>query len=45
MDYSPWFEFWGFEKGFELRIPLERASQGEQNSANFISVAPSNEEL
>ena len=26
-------------------IPSERASQGKQNGANFISVAPSNEEL
>ena len=31
MDYSPWFDFWESEKVFENKIPLERASQEEQN--------------
>ena len=29
----------------KTRIPSERASQGEQNGANFSSVAPSSEEF
>ena len=45
MDYSPWFYFWESKKSFEIRLPSERASQGEQNSANFSVVAPSSEEL
>ena len=45
MDYSPWFDFWESKKHLEKRIPLERASQGEQNGANFSFVAPSSEEL
>ena len=45
MDYSPWFEFWESKKSSEKRIPLERASQGEYNGANFSFVAPSSEEL
>ena len=45
MDYSPWFYFLESKKSFEKRIPLERASQGEQNGANFSVVAPSSEEL
>ena len=45
MDYSPWFDFYESEKSFEKRIPSERASQGEQNGANFSFVAPSSEEL
>ena len=45
MDYSPWFDFWESEKSLEKRIPLERASQEEQNGANFSFVAPSSEEL
>ena len=45
MDYSPWFDFWESEKRLEKRIPSERASQGEQNGANFSLVAPSSEEL
>ena len=49
-----WYPFWPkskfadfleSEKSFEKRIPLERASQGEQNGANFSFVAPSSEEL
>ena len=44
MDYSPWFDFWESEKHLEIRIPSERASQEEQNDANFRSIAPSNEE-
>ena len=45
MDYSPWFYFWGLKKGLEIRIPSERASQGEQNGTNLSFVAPSSEEL
>ena len=45
MDYSPWFDFWKSEKSLEIRIPLERASQKEQNGANFRSIAPSSEEF
>ena len=45
MDYSPWFDFWESKKGFEKRIPLERASQGEQNGTSFSFIAPSSEEL
>ena len=41
MDYSPWFEFSESEKRLEKRIPSERASQEEQNGANFSFVAPS----
>ena len=33
MDYSPWFDFWESEKSLEIRMPSERASQGEQNGA------------
>ena len=45
MDYSPWFEFWESEKSLEESIPSGRASQWEQNGANFSFVGPSNEEL
>ena len=45
MDYNPWFNFWESKKRFEIRVPLERASQGEQNGAIFNFVAPSSEEL
>ena len=44
MDYSPWFHFWEFKKRFEIRIPLGRASQEEQNGANFSFIAPSSVE-
>ena len=37
MDYSPWFDFWESKKCLEIRIPSERASQGERNGANFSS--------
>ena len=40
MDYSPWFDFWESESELVKRIPPERAPQGEQNDANFSSVAP-----
>ena len=43
--YSPWFSAKILK--FELRqkrIPSERASQEEQNGANFSSVAPSSEQ-
>ena len=45
MDYSPWFHFWESKKSFEIRIPSERASKGEQNDANFSFVASSCEKL
>ena len=45
MDYSPWFDFWESEKSFEKRTPPERASQEEQNGANFSFIAPSSEEF
>ena len=45
MDYSPWFDFCESGKRFQERMPLERASQEEQNNANFSSVAPSSEEI
>ena len=45
MDYSPWFDFWESKKSSEKRIPSERASQEEQITANFSSVAPSSKEL
>ena len=45
MGYSPWFDFWESEKSLEIRIPSERASQGEQNDAKLSFVAPSSEEL
>ena len=45
MDYSPWFDFWESKKSFDKRIPSERASQEEQNGANFSFLAPSSEEL
>ena len=45
MDYSPWFDFWKSKNLSEKRIPLERASQEEQNGAIFSSVAPSSEGL
>ena len=45
MDYSPWFDFWESKKVREKRIPSERASQEEQNGANFSFIAPSSEEL
>ena len=45
MDYNPWFDFWESEKSLEEMIPLERASQGEQNGTNFSFIAPSSEEL
>ena len=41
MDYSPWFDFLESKKSLEKRVPSERASQGEQNGANFSFVAPS----
>ena len=39
------FDFWESKKRFEIRVPSERSSQGEQNDANFNFVAPSSEEL
>ena len=45
MDYSPWFQFWESKKSIEEMIPSERASQEEQNGANFSFIAPSSEEL
>ena len=45
MDYSQWFDFWESKNVLEKRIPLERASQGEQNGTNFSFVAPSSEEF
>ena len=45
MDYSPWFDFCESKKSFEIMIPSERASQGEQNGANFSFLALSSEEL
>ena len=45
MDYNPWFDFGESKKSFEKRIPPERASQREQNEANFSFVAPYSEEL
>ena len=45
MDYSPWFDFCESKKSLEERIPSARASQKEQNGANFSFVAPSSEEL
>ena len=45
MDYSPWFHLSESEKSIEKRIPSERASQEEQNGANFSFIAPSSEEL
>ena len=45
MDYSPWFHLSESRKSFEKKIPPERASQEEQNGANFSFVAPSSEEL
>ena len=45
IDYSPWFDFWESVKSLEKRIPIERASQGEQNGANFSFTAPSSEEI
>ena len=45
MDYSPWFDFSESKKSFEIKIPLERESQGEQNGANFSFVAPSSDNL
>ena len=44
MDYSPWFEFWESRKSLEIMIPLERASQREQNGANFSFLTPSSED-
>ena len=44
MDYNPWFDFRNPKKVL-IRIPLERASQEEQNGANFSFVAPSSEEF
>ena len=41
-DNSPWFLARICNKGY---IPLERASQEEQNDPNFSSVAPSSEVL
>ena len=41
--YSPLFHFSESEKSLEKRIPSERASQEEQNSANFSFIAPSTE--
>ena len=43
MEYSPLFHFSESEKSLEKRIPSERASQEEQNSANFSFIAPSTE--
>ena len=43
--YSPWFYFWESKKVSKKRMPLERASQGEQNGRNFSFVAYSCEEL
>ena len=45
MDYSPWFDFWESKKSLEKNIPSEKASQEEQNDANFSFMAPSSEEL
>ena len=45
MDYSPWFDFWESDKSFEKRMPLDWASQEEQNGAKFSVVALSSEEL
>ena len=45
MDYSPWFHLSESEKSFKERTPSERASQEEQNGANFSFIAPSSEEL
>ena len=39
------FDFLGSKKSFEKMIPSERASQEQQNGANFSFVAPSSEEL
>ena len=38
---TPWCEFWESTKSLEKMIPSERASQGEQNGANFSIIAPS----
>ena len=35
VDYSPWLDFWESKKSLEIKIPLERASQGEQNDATL----------
>ena len=43
MDYSPWFDLQESEKSLEKRVPSKRASQEEQNGANFSFVAPSSE--
>ena len=45
MDYSLGFDFSESEKHFEKRISSERASQEEQNGANFSFMAPPTEEL
>ena len=45
MGYSPWFDFWEFEKTSENRITSERAAQEKQNGANFSVIAPSSEKL
>ena len=45
MDYSQVFLFSEYEKSFETNITSERASQEEQNGANFSFIAPSSEEL
>ena len=45
MDYSPWFDFSEYKNVSEKRIPLERASQEEQNGASFSFVPPSSEEF
>ena len=44
IDYSPLCDFGCPEKA-EKVIPLERASQGDQNGEHFSFVAPSSEEL
>ena len=45
MDYSPWFHLSESGKSFEERIPSVRASQEEQNGANFSFIAPSSEDV
>ena len=48
-----WYPFWtkskfsdfGQNQKVEEKVPSERASQGQQNSAYFSFVAPSSEEL
>ena len=42
---AEWCDFWESYSPCLGRIPLERASQEEQNGAIFSFVAPSSEEL